>query len=335
MAVFLHHFYAIRTGAIDNVLFKCLAHIFKAGYLGVDFFFTLSGFLITSILISRSSFDLGRFYQKRVLRIVPLYLLIVGFSYLLLPRLMGHDIHLPPLVYVLSFTANFFFAFHGNNFLFAIVILWSLSIEMQFYLVWGFVLRFFKAHLYLLTVAVIIASIVLKYFLAGKCSYYFITISYMPNFMIGALGAKLLHDGKLGFGSIHRGMKLLIYAGIIAVFVLTPFLNPFFFWKMAYNIIFAVFSIAVILDQCSEGSLFEAGRAGLISHLGKVSYGIYCFQGFVLPLYTLYALPHLINYGWIFNAIVAPVVLFAITGSLASISFRYYESFFLRWKAHK
>jgi peptidoglycan/LPS O-acetylase OafA/YrhL len=333
--MFLHHFFAIRTGVADNVLFKALFHVFKAGYLGVDFFFTLSGFLITSILISRSSFDLGQFYLKRILRIVPLYLLIVAFSYLVLPHLMGHDIHLPPLAYVLSFTANFFFAFHGNNFLFAIVILWSLSIEMQFYLLWGFVLRFFRDHLYVLTVSIIFVSLVIKYFLAGKCSYYFVTISYMPNFMLGALGAKLLHDGKFSFGSIHKGLKLLMYAGIIAVFMLTPFLNEFFVWKMAYNFVFASFAIAIIIDQCSEGSLFEAGSSKLISHLGKVSYGIYCFQGFVLPFYTMYALPHFIDQGWFIQAILVPVVLFGITATLASISFRYFESWFLTLKERK
>lgn len=248
---------------------------------------------------------------------------------------MGHDLQLPPLGYVLSFTANFFFAFHSNNFLFAIVILWSLSIEMQFYLLWGFVLRFFREYLYILTIVIIVLSLITKYLIAGKCSYYFITISYLPNFMLGALGAKLLHDGKLNFTTIHRGLKLLMYIGIIAVFVLAPVLNPYFIWKMAYNFVFSAFATGIILDQCSPDSLFDAGKSKLLSYLGKVSYGIYCFQGFVLPLYTLYALPHLGAYRWAFKAILAPVVLFAITALLAGISFRYFESFFLSLKERK
>lgn len=227
LAVFLFHYYNISIGSVDNLFCRQFASIFKgAGYLGVDFFFTLSGFLITSILLSKSSFDLGQFYLKRALRLVPLYSAVVLLSYVLLPLLFSQQkVSLPPLVYVLSFTANGFYAINGDNYLFAITILWSISIEMQFYLLWGAVLRFFRQNIYWITVLMIGISLIVKYFLYSKCSLYYLTATYVPDFMIGALGAKLIHSGLLNLRTVHKGIKGSLYLMLVMVFVLTPFLN--------------------------------------------------------------------------------------------------------------
>jgi peptidoglycan/LPS O-acetylase OafA/YrhL len=301
-----------------------------AGYLGVDFFFTLSGFLITSLLIADGRFDLPHFYKRRALRIVPLYWAMASASYLVLPFMMSHQLSLPPVGYILSFTANLFYAAHMDNYLFAIMLLWSLSVEMQFYLVWGFLLRFFKPHLYQISASLIIVSLLLKYLLCGKYRMYFMTTTYVPDFMIGAIGAKMLYEQRLDFASIHRGLKFLLYLMIAAVFVFTPFLNTFFWWKIFSDTIYSALALCIIIDQCCPGSLFEAGRSKVISYLGKVSYGIYCFQGFVLPIYTKKLLPHFLGSGALLKVFVIPSLLFIITGLLASFSYHYFESKFLR-----
>jgi peptidoglycan/LPS O-acetylase OafA/YrhL len=332
LAVFLFHYYHSSISLIDNVCCRHLANIFNgSGYLGVDFFFTLSGFLITLLLISSDSFDLGRFYWRRILRIVPLYAVIVAVVYGV-SLLSNHPLQLPPIGYVLSFTANFFYTFHGSNYLFAITLLWSLSVEMQFYFIWGLVLKLAKKHICLLAGSLILVSIIAKWVLAGHIDDYFLLTTYMPDFMIGAIAAKFARDGLLNFASINKWVKLPLYLGAILIFIFTPFLNTFFVWRLVCNLVFSLFTVSIILDQCSGSGVFEAGRSRLISHLGKVSYGIYCFQGFIIPLYADKLLPHFVKYGSVFHTLVAPGLLFAVTGLLATISFRYFESYFLRLK---
>jgi len=263
---------------------------------------------------------------------MPLYLVIVIISYFIMPYLLRLGLSLPPLVYVLSFTANYFYAHHSDDYLFAITILWSISVEMQFYLIWGAVLRFLGKHIYLLSVILIVISLVIKYFMAGRTSLYYITETYVPDFMIGAIGAKLLADKALDLSDFHKGIKISWYILSLAIFIFTPYLNSFLVWKICGNCIYSVLFAGIIIDQSMPASLFEAGKSKAIRYLGKVSYGIYCFQGFVLPLYTKLLLPYFIDSPSFVRALLVPVVLFAVTGLLAAISYRYFESYFIHLK---
>ena len=116
------------------------------GHVGVDIFFVLSGFLITTILIGQRHQKLGHylsvFYQRRALRIFPLYygyVLVLAVSFLLWCRPLGFDTNWP---YLITYTVNFaeldpnwfLSAFYGH--------LWSLSAEAQFYLFWPLLIYF-------------------------------------------------------------------------------------------------------------------------------------------------------------------------------------------------
>ncbi len=120
----------------------------KGGFLGVDVFFVLSGFLITSILLSEyektSTISLKKFYIRRCLRLIPAFWLFLICLYLfgsfLLPEFQaglvygGYD-----FIYAITYTMNWFSASnHGfdSNLNHA----WSLSIEEQFYIIWSVVL---------------------------------------------------------------------------------------------------------------------------------------------------------------------------------------------------
>lgn len=108
------------------------------GWMGVQMFFVLSGFLITGILLRHKSVDikpyLGRFYWRRTLRIWPLYFAFLGFLALTFWKTgkpLGFEHQWP---YLATFTANF-----PQNLDSTLGHLWSLSVEEQFYLVWPFV----------------------------------------------------------------------------------------------------------------------------------------------------------------------------------------------------
>ena len=123
----------------------------QAGWLGVDMFFVLSGFLITGILLDTrlNKNYWSSFYKRRVLRILPLYYFVVTVTWLTVifiektpERLHGYD----SFAWFFTFTPNIAIslktmalgqnAWHSHSNVFNLNHLWSLAVEEQFYLVW-------------------------------------------------------------------------------------------------------------------------------------------------------------------------------------------------------
>src|SRR5262249_1274037 len=122
-----------------------VARLVGGGRVGLDLFFVLSSYLITSILLRERSvhgeFRTGAFYARRALRIWPLYFATIGFCYCVLRFALPGEIL--PLKYVVAFAF-----FSGNWAMIAwgvphsgAAVLWSVSIEEQFYLLWPLALR--------------------------------------------------------------------------------------------------------------------------------------------------------------------------------------------------
>ena len=163
--IFVHHLFfgwpldPAAFSWMPRVVVEAIAH----GWLGVDLFFILSGFLITGILLdSRQSAHYFRnFYMRRTLRIVPLYftcILLMSFAY---PGAGAY------FVLSLLFLANFHYQFgvsapHGPS------IFWSLAIEEHFYLLWPLLVRLLtRTSLFALTVILVFGTPILR----GICAY--------------------------------------------------------------------------------------------------------------------------------------------------------------------
>ena len=114
--------------------------LFRHGWVGVDLFFVLSGFLITGILVESKDSPryLRNFYARRILRIWPLYFALLLVCFLLIPWVKPESARAlkeacgPPFVYFL-FLQNLFPTYVGIG---PLTITWSLAIEEQFYLFW-------------------------------------------------------------------------------------------------------------------------------------------------------------------------------------------------------
>jgi peptidoglycan/LPS O-acetylase OafA/YrhL len=134
------------------------------GFLGVDLFFVLSGFLIVTLLLrerdQHGRISLRDFYMRRTLRIFPLYYAIVlGLAALVLlrPHMTMAGTYLQDLPWLLTYTSNW----AGVTGLLAIA--WSLAAEEQFYLVWPAVERFFARWTLPIWIAAVIVSQALNF----------------------------------------------------------------------------------------------------------------------------------------------------------------------------
>lgn len=126
--VFMFHFsesraYQIPTGA--------MAFIARQGYIGVDLFFVLSGFILTVRYfkdMTDGSFSVGKYFQRRVARIYPLYFVILVLTLLLT--------HMPPNITNLTLTQGFFANYMGSG----VPTAWTLTVEECFYLIFPLIL---------------------------------------------------------------------------------------------------------------------------------------------------------------------------------------------------
>jgi peptidoglycan/LPS O-acetylase OafA/YrhL len=125
-----------------------LGRVFEAGWMGVDLFFVLSGFLITGILLDSKDADgyFRDFYARRCLRIWPLYYALLLVMFVVVPALRGAQAHLifersSPWWAFPLFLQNFLVEVpnHAKG---ALGVTWSLAVEEQFYVVWPWVVRY-------------------------------------------------------------------------------------------------------------------------------------------------------------------------------------------------
>ena len=121
---------------------------FQGGYIGVDIFFVISGYLITYIILNdlftTGSFSFKHFYERRIRRILPVLLLVIlvslPFSWMMLAPLSFIDFS-NSIIYSLGFSSNIYFYFSGqeygaeNGLLKPFLHTWSLSVEEQFYII--------------------------------------------------------------------------------------------------------------------------------------------------------------------------------------------------------
>ena len=326
LAVLWHH--SAGKDPFDNP-------IFGRGYLGVDLFFVLSGFLITTILVRQrrntGTIDLKRFYWRRSLRIFPLYYLFLAGLVLLYAvtdqeKLDGYLDALP--IYALYLTnwveIEGFNTFHRG---------WSLAVEEQFYLVWPFVLMMGGVRL---GVAVALAVAVTTFVLGTGAvdGVKELGRSFVPFRTIllgGCLAIALDHPAghalvKRLFGWRHA--ILVFAAALLAFLVFVPGALRGG-TEISVQLLMTALVAAVVLEE--RGSAYIVLDSGPFRFVGLVSYGVYVLHGQVHGVAE--ALVNKVGGGALADVRVAFFV--ASTGvslAVAAVSFYLFERPFLALK---
>jgi peptidoglycan/LPS O-acetylase OafA/YrhL len=295
--VFLAHCFVTSNPVIEqSSAFKFVNYYLKAGFLGLDYFFVISSFLLTYLALEERNFTGNfkpiNFLIRRGLRLWPLYFLIVFGVYSIVEILPidGNMNALPPLIYFLFFIQNFWMVNHGQNFLFLLVFLWSIAVEEQFYLFWAIVQKFFSAKITFISICLIAVSVAFRYwYFYSENHLLFHTFSVFGNFGLGAICAKAAFENWKVLQYIKTMRKSSIF---LTYSCLT--LSTFFYFTLFKNripvslekIYFGLFFCFVILEQSyAQNSFIKLGFSKIINYLGQLSLGLYVYHGIVLTLF--------------------------------------------------
>jgi peptidoglycan/LPS O-acetylase OafA/YrhL len=354
--VLIYHFsnlYLADHGSVDYTL----ARIFKAGWVGVDLFFVLSGFLITGILYDTrdSKNHFVAFYGRRVLRIFPLYYLALIVLFLLLPAVSSslaaaYADTIRHQGWFWLYVSNWYFAKEGGMGNTPGGYFWSLAVEEQFYMVWPFLLYQFKRqHLVYVTLVVFFLSPAIRFTLLWKgyaaSATYCMTVAHMEGLAFGALIAVVLRSDWFEYTrrlQITLRTIALVIVALLVVFA-TRF-GSFIFWedwvaKLPITGLAVLFGCLLVLLVHAEPSspMFRFFNNRVLRSFGNLSYGLYIIHvplGRFINLLTKNVL-HKIAFGsGVFERLLFIVISIAISYMLALLSWHLFEKQVLKFKKY-
>lgn len=290
LAVFFHH---LSFTSIDpsqwNQGIVSLYNLSRYGLYGVDLFFVLSGYLITSILLQDrgSKTYYHDFYWKRALRILPLYIFSLLAVWIWIRGSTGG------VIVSALFLANFASVFHVN----LEGPYWTLAIEEQFYLVWPqFVRRLRLEQLQKLALAIAIGEPILRLIATAFHHYNFIfTFFRCDGLALGALLACQLHRKKLqpaARNNVWKKLSVLPVFAIACVFLAITqrwMESPRFYMQGTALFLSAItlcfYSLIRISVENSGSRYLAILRSSVLVFFGEISYCMYMSHAYVMRMF--------------------------------------------------
>jgi len=322
------------------------------GWVGVQLFFVLSGFLITGILLDTRGAPryLRAFFARRVLRIFPLYYAVLVATLLVIPalglaprRLLADPENRVWLwIYLVNWAEPL-----GRG-VTAFPHFWSLAVEEQFYAAWPFVVRHATPRrLLAITAGLMIAALaaricVRRAGLVGEAAYMF-TVCRMDALAVGAAVAALIRMPAAHAWLIRQRGRIAAGAGalFIAGLVTTGGYSRAGFADQAYGytilaLVFATLVLLVVLDhERGKGGLGAIFEHRILRSFGTYSYGIYLFHQFINQLLGVPLLARLLPRGIGIQAGLAYMLaVTAASYATAVVSYHAYEQHFLALKRY-
>lgn len=339
---------------LGSPLGKIYDRLALAGWVGVDLFFVLSGFLITGILLDTKNDPhyLSNFFARRFLRIFPVYYGFLFFLYVLLAHLhpfrsAGYTNAVAHQAWFWLYGTNILIALHGTwSVAPGTAHFWSLAVEEQFYILWPAVIWCTPGRrVKRLCIALILGAPLLRLFLwsrgANPIANYVLMPTRVDALAIGALIAASLRDPTSRESLVRWARPLAIATAVawIALFVARGE------WSesdsvvqvVGYSIqdIFFAAVLVVTLGVNGRSTLGRLFETRLLRKLGHYSYAMYVLHPFVAGLVVPRLLRRrpamLSDFG---QQVAVLLIAIAVTTAVAALSWHVYEHPFLRLKRY-
>jgi len=341
----------------DNLLAIILSSLSNMGWVGVDLFFVLSGFLITGILLdSKNAPDFFKnFYIRRTLRIFPIYYtyLLLYFLFVIKFKVVNFD---PSrnldasrdFLWVLLYGTNILIALKNNFIVASLNHLWSLAIEEHFYLFWPAVVFFFNLQqlkkiclLGIIVVVIFRTTIVMQ--IGVSYGVHVLTPCRLDSFLIGGLCAILVIDCNsqiqlkkivnwiLILSSIMILLNIALHNGTLSD---DSWMQTFGYTVLA--LLFGALILRIFLSNANSLQVYIF-ESSWLCFLGKYSYGIYIFHfpiGIalerIIPTSKLSSFPF--PGSWFFATLIHSTISATISIFVALMSWHLVEKHFLKLK---
>jgi len=320
----------------------------KTGWIGVQLFFVISGFLITKILLQGKGRpnQLRHFYIRRSLRIFPVYYVTLILLFIVIPSL-GYSLN-----WLSAETENQgWYWLYLNNWLRPYIDnkgfshLWSLAIEEQYYLVWPFFVIFMnKQWLIRICLAMILSAPIIRFLLfyyfqtdvegVGARAAYDFTFSRWDSIALGSLLAVLISN-QSGIDWMKKyASKILIVSVVLTIVQLVLFRNFSAVGQGGVELLnqtvsaFTFFALVFIVASNNKAwyiSLLEFTPVRLI---GKYSYAMYIFHLPIMIVWFSYFVPNyegVSEVGVLMQVLLNYLIVFTLTFTLAAVSWHVLE----------
>ena len=307
------------TGLLLVLLYHYFQGVFPGGFIGVDIFFTFSGFLITALLIDefakKKEIDIQGFFKRRFYRIVPplVFMILVVMPFTLLIRkdfVAGIGTQIAA---ALGFVTNFYEMLSGGSYEsqfvpHILIHTWSLALEVHYYVLWGLAAwglgkvakstARYRGMIALVSAGLFLVSFVSMF--AGALTtknfsdIYFSSLTHVFPFFAGSILATLS-----GVGHVSSRFKMLeekltlkqvlgIMGGSIAVLLLLSFLLKFdnlWTYLVGFLISTILACLMIFAARMLHDKLPDVKEPSLINFIADTSYGVYLFHW---PFYIIF-----------------------------------------------
>lgn len=310
----------------------------KSNYFGhfggysVTIFFTLSGFLITYLLLKELEFqakvDIKKFYMRRILRIWPLY-----FFYIVLV-VLAMKFMLPSTIwYYIFIVPNIPFALHLSGHAIVTIPLlthyWSVGVEEQFYAFWPWLIKYsskIKRSIFLFCAAYFGLKIGLS---VMNAPIFWQSILLHTRFCclgIGAIGACLyFENSKIVAFSNKKVIEILAWL-ILMLFMM----NQISVFSIVNNEIISIMVVIIIFNQINNPSPILSLENRVFDYLGKISFGLYIYNPLLISLISIFFLND--NTNGFLKVILFVLITFGAIILVSHLSYFYFEKRFLNLK---
>ena len=329
---------AIAVGAVIlyHAQITILGHQpFKGGFIGVDIFFVISGYLITSIilkeLITTGSFSFKHFYERRVRRILPalLFVMLVSLPFAWMFLLPNSFVDFSKsILYSLGFSSNFYFHYSGqiygaeSGLIKPFLHTWSLSVEEQYYILFPIVLlitfKYFRNYL----IHILILGFVISLGLAEWGSRNHPSFNF---YVLPTRGWELLAGSILAYFEITNGKRseiktlnlILPTIGLLLIGHSILFFNDEMFHPSFYTLSPIIGVCLMIWFSNKDELITKILSTKLFVGIGLISYSLYLWH------YPIFAFARISNFFG--NNIIYKIAFLIITIFLSSISYYFVE----------
>ena len=332
------------TGLLLVLLYHFFQKVFPGGFIGVDIFFTFSGFLITALLIDEfarhQKIDLKGFLRRRFYRIVPplvfMVLLVMPFTFLVRRDFIagiGTQI-----AAVFGFVTNFYEMLSGGSYesqfiphLF--IHTWSLALEVHYYVLWALLAWFlgkkaksvgqYRGYIFLSSTGLFLVTF-LTFFVGALVTknlsnVYFSSIAHVFPFFVGSALATVtgITTTSPNLTQLVKKLSLqktlAILAGAFLVLLVLTFILPFdSVWTYIFGFLVATLaaSVMIVMTRVLHEKTPDQKEPAVITFIADTSYGVYLFHW---PFYIIFS--QLMTNGW------ASLLTTLVSFSLAALSF--------------